>query len=87
MKQTFYFNTGVKPYSLGSPKYHIEKGNVIDANGVMLIPFVCEDVPEGAQFAFACDNPNLPDYSGSHIVRPILEGGLLSKFAYFKKAK
>jgi len=77
MKRTFYFNTGVKfadyPYLYGQ---QVERG------GTKQIPFECENIPDGATFKFACDNPNLEGYEGC-IIAPIVGGGLLSKYAYF----
>lgn len=55
--KTFYFNTGVRPY-IHTPHVTVMPGEIV-RNGVMLIPFQCEDVPEGAVFLFACDNPEL----------------------------
>lgn len=76
--KTFYFNTGVSITS-GST---LTKGQIWSPNGVKLIPFECEDVPEGATFAFACDNPNLHPKAG-YIVREIHNSTLLSTYAYF----
>lgn len=78
-KKTFYFNTGVKycnyPYLCEG---QIERG------GTKQIPFDCEDVPEGATFQFACDNPDLHPEAG-YIVREIHNSALHSKYAYFSK--
>lgn len=75
--KTFYFNTGVKywdyPYLC---KGQVEKG------GTKQIPFDCENVPEGAVFKFACDDPNLHPESG-YIVREIHNSTIHSKYAYF----
>lgn len=73
----FYFNTGVKymdyPY--------LSNGQVVKG-GLKQIPFECENVPEGARFSFASDNPNLHPEAG-YIVREIKNSSLLSKYAYF----
>jgi hypothetical protein len=78
--RTFYFPTGV---SINTP--NAIKG-VISPNGVIKIPFQCEDVPENAIFKFACDYPNLGP-KGSYWVREIHDipgyTGLLSKYAFF----
>jgi hypothetical protein len=75
----FYFNTGVK-YS----DYPYLCEGQIERGGTKQIPFDCEDVPEGAQFKFACDDPNLYPEAG-YVVRPILNNALHSKYAYFSK--
>lgn len=81
--KTFYFNTGVRPYNR-NPPVKIMPGYVM-RGGVMVIPFDCENVPEGATFMFACDNPKLKeaDYENV-IVREIFNSKLVSKYAYFK---
>lgn len=76
--KTFHFNTGVKIWD--NP--HIT-GGIDSGNGTVVIPFDCQDVPDNATFAFACDNDNLYPDAG-YIVRPISNSGLLSKYAYFK---
>ncbi len=81
--QTFYFNTGVKLFKMeyadmGKPKYYAPTDKII--NGERYIPFDCEDVPEGASFMYACDNPGL---SSRAIVREIHNSSLCSKYAYF----
>ena len=79
--KTFRFNTGVKPYA-HNPPVHIMPGHLVDGNGVMVIPFDCEDVPDGAIFMYACDHlSSMPD---SVIVREIHNSALLSKYAYFQ---
>lgn len=86
MKKTFYFNTGVRVFvmeyaDMGKPKHYDATDKII--NGQRHIPFDCEDVPEGASFSFACDNPNL--YSeGVYIVREMTNTTMCSKYAYFK---
>lgn len=73
----FYFNTGVKIWN--NP--HI-KGGIDSGNGTVVIPFEC-DVPEGAVFMYACDNPNLHPDNPNIIVAEIHNSGLISKYAYF----
>lgn len=64
--KTFYFNTGVRVHVMeyadkGRPKYYAPT-DVISPNGVRLIPFDCEDVPETATFKFCAPSPDLyPD--------------------------
>jgi hypothetical protein len=81
--QTFYFNTGVRPSQIHNSSfpydYHKSKGNII-RDDVLLLPFIVKDVPEGATFAFGCDDPNR---AGNYIVREVEGGNLLSKYAYF----
>lgn len=85
--QRFYFNTGVRPENCFNPpfpyEYHKKIGNVI--RGTLLIPFDCNDVPENATFKFAASNPNIDDAENNPkvIVREIVGGNLLSKYAYF----
>ena len=78
----FYAPTGV----LRSVNGYILPGDRwLDAVGggqIRGILFICEDVPENAVFKFACDNPDLYKESG-YLVRPIVGGNFLSKFAYF----
>jgi len=75
---TFYFNTGVK-YS----QYpFLSKGQVLIGNE-KAFPFKA-DMPTGSQFAFLCDNPNLPE-ADKYTVKPIFETALCSKYAYFYK--
>lgn len=76
--QEFLFNTGVK---FGVNPY-MDKNYRMQSNGTMVIPFYCENVPEGAVFLFACDNPKLKEYS-KLLVREIKNSLLVSKYAYF----
>jgi hypothetical protein len=76
--KTFYFNTGVRRHT-HNPPVKLEPGYV-DRNGTMQIPFDCEDVPEGAVFKFACDNP---DAAPGLIVREIHNSALVSRYAFF----
>lgn len=75
--RTFYFNTGVKPWV---NSYLAEGDKFI--NNERHIPFDCEDVPEGATFAFGCDDPNLHPDAG-YIVREMHNTTMRSKYAYF----
>lgn len=68
--QTFYFNTGVKA-EIPTNKRHRPDAKPVPLcdgqvwrNGTKQIPFDCENVPEGATFSFACDNPNLEPKAG-----------------------
>lgn len=73
--KTFNFNTGVK-----NPEV-LMKGHVLSSNGVMLIPFSCEDVPDNAQFAFAGNDPTI---AGNLIVSEMHNTAMSSKFAFFR---
>lgn len=86
MKQTFYFNTGVRPESVSNfpYEYHRNVGNII--RGTLLIPFDCDNVPDGSTFAFACDDPSLEPEAG-YIVREITGGNIISKYAYFNSPR
>ena len=76
---TFYFNTGVKPWNCNG----LSKGEVWK-NGEKQIPFDCE-APENARFMFACDNPDLPESKYSSVkVFEIFNTSLCSKYAYFR---
>lgn len=76
----FYFSTGVDSKTTD---HHI-LGGIDSGNGVICIPFECEDVPEGATFLFACDSPNLRKEEKDIICRRIHNSSLLSEYAYFK---
>lgn len=77
---TFYFNTGVKRND--NPHVGVDSGN-----GVMVIPFDCEDVPSNAKFAFASNYPNQKDNDPNFIVREIHNSTLVSKYAFFTISK
>jgi hypothetical protein len=81
--KTFYFNTGVQPYK-HNPPVKLSPGHIMKG-GTMQIPFDCDNVPDRAQFMFACDNPDLKESEYENvIVREIFNSALLSKYAYFK---
>jgi hypothetical protein len=74
----FTFDTGVHV----SVNSHIS-GGVVSPNGIVVIPFYCEDVPNNAEFMFASDYPDL-DKGNNIIFREIHNSKLISKYAYFK---
>lgn len=75
----FYFNTGVKPCNILRPLSKYEEIK----NGTLQIAFFCNGVPENATFLFASPYGNIDE--GKNVKAfPILEGGLASKFAYFR---
>lgn len=80
--QTFLFRTGVRPAKFSD--YPALAEHEVRVNGVQHIKFVCNDVPVGAIFAHA-DQTGENNQYGIYIVRPIVGGGLASKFAYFHK--
>jgi hypothetical protein len=80
----FYFNTGVRPYTITNfPfEYHKRVGNVI--RKTLLIPFEC-NAPENTAFMFACNNPEMPEAKQPNvIVREIFNSNLCSRYAYFR---
>jgi len=82
--QTFYFDTGVRPYGHSNPPMILSEGQVWK-DGTKQIPFDCEDVPSGALFMFACPKADLPESKYPFvIVREIHNSTLGSKFAYFR---
>lgn len=81
--KTYYFSTGVKRYG-HTPALPEIAGHIWSPNGVKLIPFDCEGVPDGASFAYACDNPELEDDNASMTVHKIHNSVLVSKYAYFQ---
>jgi hypothetical protein len=75
----FYFNTGVKPQYVSRPLGKYEEIR----NGTLQIGFFCNDVPDNATFLFASPYGDINE--GENVKAfPILEGGLASKFAYFR---
>lgn len=83
--KTFYFNTGVKRYGNLRP-IPLCRGQVWSSNDVKLIPFDCDNVPEGYKFKFGCDYPDLrQSRNPNFIVREIHNSTLISKYAYFEK--
>lgn len=83
--KTFYFNTGVRPANIHNPEfpyeYHKKAGNKI-INGVLQIPFDCENVPDNAVFQYACDN-DIP--GDEHLLkREMFNTSIVSKYAFFK---
>lgn len=86
--KTFHFDTGVK----FDPSYPDIKGHkwVPAAGGglVKVIPFDCDNVPDGATFMFACDYDDQTEALQSDvIVREIKNSALMSKYAYFRIVK
>lgn len=80
--QTFLFRTGVRPGNFSD--YPPCQEHEVRIDGIQHIKFMCHDVPAGATFAFAQHSPDGDKYN-QYIVREIVGGGLLSKYAYFKK--
>ena len=79
--RTFEFNTGVRVYAHHNPPIHVAKGNRVDSNGVLKIPFDCEDVSENAIFRFACDHT--PPGSEHLLRREMHNTNMCSKYAFF----
>ena len=79
----FTFNTGVRPFDHNPPAgMAFIKGFRDSGNGVYVIPFYCENVPEKAIFKFACDT--FKEDTKEIICRKIYNSALLSKYAYFQ---
>ena len=90
--KTYRFNTGVK-YS-DSPV--LIDGMIVSSNGVKVIPFECEEVPEGYKFHSSCDNPDLLEKAkalfskdADYVIREVVNNSfaMRSKYAYFEKKK
>jgi hypothetical protein len=83
--KTYYFNTGVKPFDHNPPAGMAFMDGFKDSgNGVYVIPFDCEDVPENARFLYSCDTPIPSMMSDDVIVREIHNSKMMSKYAFFK---
>ncbi len=78
MKQTFYFNTGVKPWN----STYLADGDKF-INNERHVPFICEDVPEGAIFQHGAQTDDLKTYNPKIKPFKIIGGNLLSEYAYF----
>ena len=79
----FHFNTGVKPFEHSPPAgMAFMDGFEDNGNGVYVIPFYCEDVPDNAIFAYASDE--FKEDTDNSICRKIHKSNLLSKYAHFK---
>lgn len=78
----FQFNTGVRPFDHSPPAgMAFMKGFEDSGNGVYVIPFYCEDVPDNATFKHASDN--FEEDTENSICREIHNSALLSKYAHF----
>lgn len=78
----FQFNTGVRPFDFTPPAgMAFIKGYVDSGNGVYVIPFYCENVPENAVFKQS-DNTFKEDTNES-ICREIHNAPLMGKYAHF----
>jgi hypothetical protein len=86
--KTYYLNTGVRPFDHDPPAGMASmKGFVDSGNGTYIIPFDCEEVPEGAKPFMACDSPDLKKEDNDVIVREMFNSRLLSKYVYFRLSK
>lgn len=80
MEKAFLFNTGV-PYWRNS--YRDEYRKIV--KGIIHIEFICEDVPKGAEFMYAQNNPESISLLNPKVIRrEIKRGGLVSKYAFFR---
>ncbi len=79
---TFYFNTGVKPYG-HNPPLKLTSGEVIKG-GTVQIPFDCE-APLNATLLFLCDDDQRHEASCPNIkVFEVTNTAMVSKYAYFR---
>lgn len=79
-QRTFMFNTGVRVYA-HTPPVPVMPGNVV-RDGILQIPFDCENVPSDATFVFACDT--VPPGGERLLKREIRNSNLMSKYAFFQ---
>lgn len=78
MKTTFYFNTGVRAYN----STYMEPNDIRNEHGERLIPFDCENVPEGCVLVHLCDKPTQSEKENC-IVRETFNTTLSSIYAVF----
>lgn len=78
----FTFNTGVKPFYFNPPAgMAFMKGFEDSGNGVYVIPFYCNDVPDSASFKYASDH--FEKDTETTICREIYNSAIVSKYAHF----
>lgn len=78
----FTFNTGVRPYNFNPPAGMAFMKRYRDSgNGVYVIPFYCENVPDNAIFKYGSDE--FEEDTSESICREIHDSALLSKYAHF----
>lgn len=85
MIKEYWFNTGVKPFAFTPPAGMAFVNGFRDSgNGTYVIPFECEEVPEGYKPYLACDT--IHKLEDDYIIREIKPGSRInSKFVYFIK--
>lgn len=78
----FTFNTGVRPFDFTPPAgMAFMKGFRDSGNGVYVIPFYCENVPDNAKFIYGSNE--FKEDTEESICREIHNSALLSKYAHF----
>lgn len=78
----FVFSTGVRPFDHNPPAgMAFMKGFEDSGNGVYVIPFYCENVPDNARFKYASDH--FKEDTEDSICREIHNSALISKYAHF----
>jgi hypothetical protein len=78
----FVFNTGVRPFDHTPPAgMAFMKGFEDSGNGVYVIPFYCEDVPDNA--VFACASNQFKEDTKDSVCREIHNSALQAKYAHF----
>lgn len=92
MIKTYQFNTGVRPFDFDPPAaMALMNGFVDSGNGVYVIPFRCEEVPDNYKFILACDSMDYPKDASpldgkDYLIRRIRPGSAMqAKYAYFIK--
>ena len=84
MLKEYTFNTGVRPFNHNPPAGMAFMSGFRDSgNGVYVIPFWCEEVPEGSTLSHCYDIDDKPSSEGL-IKREIQPGSrIISKYAFF----
>lgn len=84
--KTYHFNTGVKPFEHNPPAgMAFMKGFKNSGNGVYVIPFRCNEVPDGYKAYIATNNKSYPN-TENYIRRKVISSKRLkSQYVYFKK--
>lgn len=83
MLKEYVFNTGVRPFDHNPPAAMAFMPGFRDSgNGVYVIPFQCEEVPENAKLQYTTDTffEETPGFIRREIVESI---AIKSKYAYF----
>ncbi len=91
-RESFHFNTGVKPGNFGNDKYDNEANKPfrklmanerVDSAGVLVQDFQCDDVPKGAKFAGKVISVDDPSYKPEFLLFQIAAGHAAGRWAVF----